>query len=319
MPTPYEPGRRTTPRAGKYGRVMSSMRGQGKRTQICPDVPRLDGKIALVTGGTGGIGAEVVRGLAERGADVVVAARGGAGAEADCAALVRETGRDVSFLRLDLGSVQAVREAVAALTERLNGRLLDIVCANAGMSPSSYSTSVDGHERAFAINCLGHHVLIRDLMARGLLAEKARIVATTGDIYILSDDCTPDFTFRGRGIMAYARSKLGNVWQFQELARRHPELDVVLVHPGVVASGLEGSTTGVVGFVKRLMMASPRQGAQASLIAVTQGLPSGSYFHNMNGIMELAESDPARDTAKAARFWDTLEALSARKPAAAAA
>ncbi|MGD1933382.1 MAG: SDR family NAD(P)-dependent oxidoreductase [Candidatus Phaeomarinobacter sp.] len=323
MPTLYEPTRRATPKSGKYARVMSSMRGQGKRTQICPDSPRLDGKIALVTGGTGGIGAEVVRGLATRGADVIVAARGGASAEKDCAAVARETGRDVSFLRLDLASVQAVRESVAALGERLGethgGRPLDIVCANAGMSPHAHSTSIDGHEQAFAVNCLGHHVLIRTLMDNHLLAQGARIVATTGDIYILSENCTPDFTYRGRGVMAYARSKLGNVWQFSELAWRHPELEVVLVHPGVVASGLEGSTTGVVGFVKRLIMASPAQGAQASLIGATQDLPSGTYFHNMNGVMDLREGDPARDGAKAAAFWDTLEVLSARKSVSAAA
>jgi len=313
MPTEFEPGLTTTPKSGRYSRVMRSLLGQGKRTQLCPDSPRLDGKIALVTGGTGGIGHEVVRGLASRGADVVVAARGGVQADEDCARIAQESGRHVSFLRLDLGNVQAVREATAALQERLDGRWLDIVCANAGIWPNRYAVSPDGYESAFAVNCLGHHVLIRGLMTRAMLADGARIVATTGDIYILSEDCTPDFAYRGGGTRAYCRSKLGNLWQFKELARRHPELDVTIVHPGVVATALEGPSTGIGGFVKRQIMASPEQGAQASLIAATQDLPSGTYFHNMYGVMALRDADPAMDTDKAARFWDLLEGLAASR------
>ncbi|MEO0961430.1 MAG: SDR family NAD(P)-dependent oxidoreductase [Pseudomonadota bacterium] len=313
MPTLFEPGRTTTPKAGKYSRVMSSMLGQGKRTQLCPDDPRLDGKIALVTGGTGGIGQEIVRGLARRGADVIVAARGGAQAESDCRQIAQDTGQHVSFLRLDLGNIQAVREATAALQERLAGRWLDIVCANAGVWPNRHGTSADGFETAFAVNCLGHHVLIKGLMNRAMLADQVRIVATSGDIYILSDDCTPDFTYKGGGTMAYCRSKLGNLWQFGELAKRHPELQVVMVHPGVAATALEGPSTGIGGFVKRQIMASPEQGAQASLIAATQELPSGTYFHNMYGVMALRDQDPAMDADKAARFWDLLETLAASR------
>ncbi len=313
MPTPYDPSRRTVPATGKMARVFSSMRRQKKQTQICPDDPRLDGKWALVTGGSGGIGAEIVQGLAARGANVIVAARGNSDTKAECAKWGAESQRDISFLPLDLGDVQGVREASAALQERLGGQKLDIVCANAGISPNKYGISVDGHERAFAVNCLGHHVLIRQLIDRGLLADDARIVGTTGDIYTLTSDCTSDYKYRGRTPFAYARSKLGNLWHFAELARRHPEYTVITIHPGVVASGLEGSTTGLVGFIKRRMMASPYQGAQASLIAATQDLPSGSYFHNIHGLMELSDTDPARDVEKASAFWDLLEDLGSRR------
>ncbi len=313
MPTPYDPSRRTVPSKGKLSRVMSSMRGQKKQTQICPDDPRLDGKWALVTGGSGGIGEEIVKGLAARGANVIVAARGNAETKGICRKWGEEAQRDVSFLPLDLGDVQGVREASAALQERLGDQKLDIVCANAGISPNRYGLSVDGYERAFAVNCLGHHVLLKQLIDRNLLADGARIVGTTGDIYTLTRDCTSDYKYRGRTPIAYARSKLGNLWQFGELARRYPEYTVITIHPGVVASGLEGSTTGLVGFIKRRMMASPAQGAQASLIAATQDMASGSYFHNMHGLMELSDDDPARDEAKASAFWELLEELAARR------
>ena len=85
------------------------------------------------------------------------------------------------------------------------------------------------------------------------------------------------------------------MWQFLELSTRFPELRVCLVHPGVVATELEGSTDGLAGALKRAFMISPGLGAQASLIAATQPLPSGSYFHNVHGLMNIPETDPATD------------------------
>ena len=309
MPTPFDPNRRRTAPSGRWRRVLGCMSGQQRQTQTCPETPRLDGRLALVTGGSTGIGAALARGLAERGAAVVVLARGGPQTAQDCADWSQSCGAPVTHLPCDLGDMAAVIEAVAALRQRWPGRSVDIVCANAGVWPKRHAKTRDGFESAFAVNCLGHHLLIRALLDRGLLADQTRIVGTTGDIYVLAEDCTPDFAYRGRGLQAYCRSKLGNLWQFGELARRHPTLCVVCVHPGVVASGLEGPTTGLGGVVKRALMISPALGAQASLIAATQPLPSGSYFHNTRGIIDLAPGDPAADRAKAAGFWDVLDGI----------
>ena len=109
--------------------------------------------------------------------------------------------------------------------------------------------------------------------------------------------------------MAYSRSKLGNLWQFAELARRRPKMTVISVHPGVVATELEGGVTGIVGAFKRTFFISPEEGAQAALIAATQPMENGAYFHNTRGRMLLRDEDAAVDARKAAAFWDQLEAL----------
>lgn len=73
--------------------------------------------VAFVAGGTGGIGAAVVRMLAERGSDVAFTYRTShAGAHA-LAAEVKAYGRQVLALRLDLGDEQATAEAVAEASD----------------------------------------------------------------------------------------------------------------------------------------------------------------------------------------------------------
>jgi len=268
-------------------------------TQICPDEPYLDQQIALVTGGTNGIGAGIVKGLKDRGASVMSASRGSKGEhESD------------SFLRLDLGDLAAIKNAVDRLKQTLGNKRLSIVCFNAGISAHNYATSKDGLELTYAVNCLGHHYLFQLLEGRNLLSADATIVFTTGDIYCLADDCTSDFRFKGRGIQAYCRSKLGNLWQMQNLANRYPHYRIVAVHPGVVASNLEGPLTGLKGMIMRALLLTPDQGAQASLIAATQvDIPSGSYFHNTRGLVTLRSDDPANDGKKSAKYITDIEEI----------
>ena len=162
----------------------------------------------------------------------------------------------------------------------------------------------------FAVYCFGHHLLIRRLASRALLKDRANVVGTTVDSFVLAQDCSPDFSFKGHGLQAYSRSKLGNLWQFRELAERYPDLDVIAIDPGVVATGLEGPINGVGGAVKRMMMLSPRLGAQASLIAATQDdLNSGDYFHNKHGRLQLGSDDAVKNAQKSRAFWDTLEEI----------
>ena len=134
----------------------------------------------------------------------------------------------------------------------------------------------------------------------------------TGDIYIRANDCTSDFAYSNTGgMMAYCRSKLGNLWFSAELQRRYPRPEVITVHPGVVASGLGGESTGFAGVMRRLIMVDTETGAQTPLWCATQpGLERGGYYHNTLGRVTLNASDPAADAQRAAAFWCRMEALS---------
>lgn len=279
------------------------LRRQHELTPRCPETPDCSGQLALVTGGGRGIGLETTRGLARRGASVLCASRRDPGAEVPA-----------RFVALDLSDLSSVRRGLEALQRALDGRALDIVVANAGLWPTTHRLSAQGHEIAFATNVLGHHALIRGLQHTGLLAERARVVMVTGDIYVMASDCTPDFHYRGAygGQLAYCRSKLGNLWLVRELAHRHPALHVFAAHPGVIASELAGSSRGLVGALKSAIMLPVEAGAQTSLYCATQpDLPTGSYFHNTMGRVELRLDDPGADAEKSAQLWTLLEQLSA--------
>lgn len=291
--------------------MMSAIWRQAERTPFCPDTPRLDGKLALVTGGNGGIGLEISRGLARRGAEVIIAARDETRAESACRTISEEEGARVSFLLLDLSDLNSVAAATDRLEANRPGQTVDVLVANAGIWPKRHARSAQGHEIAFATNVLGHHVLVRRMIDKAFLTA-SRVIVLTGDIYIMVDECTSDFRYEGVGgaRRAYCRSKLGNLWQVRELQRRYPPLNAYCVHPGVVATNLGGRSDGAGNWFQRAFFLSPVQGAQTSLFCATQpDITRGGYYHNTQGLMELADNDPAADADKAQDLWERLETL----------
>jgi NAD(P)-dependent dehydrogenase (short-subunit alcohol dehydrogenase family) len=288
---------------------------QAARTPRCPESPRLDEELAVVTGATGGIGLEIARGLAVRGAALILPCRSLRKGE-ETARELRSTagaGVRVELVEMDLEDLASVRRGAGEIARAAGGRRVGLLVENAGLWPQRYARTRQGHEIAFGVNLLAHFLLRRELQRLGALAA-GRVVVLTGDIYVLASACTPDFRWKGPlgGMQAYCRSKLGNLWIAAELARRAPELEVRTVHPGVVATNLGGRVGALGGWLKRQIMITPEQGAQMPLVCATQpGLESGGYWHNVHGRMRLSPRDPASDAGAAARLWETCEALAA--------
>jgi NAD(P)-dependent dehydrogenase (short-subunit alcohol dehydrogenase family) len=293
------------------GRMLRPFIGQSRRTPRCPLKPRLENQVALVTGATSGIGLEIARGLARRGAGLVLPCRNLERGRRVAEIIRSESGGEATAVKLEQSDLESVRGAVDATSKLLDGRRIDLLVENAGVWPQRYEATRQGHEIAFGVNVLAHFALRRALQSGDLLRE-GRVVVVTGDIYVLARECTPDFRWQGRrgGMMAYCRSKLGNLWIAAELARRHPELEVRSVHPGVIATHLGGSA-GVLGdWLRRRFMLSPEEGAQTPLLCATQDdLGSGIYVHNTAGRLSFGERDPANDSEAAARLWQICEEL----------
>ena len=91
----------------------------------------LKGHVALVTGGNGGIGLGMARGLAEAGASIAIAARNMEKSEA-AAETLRAVGAEVITIAVDVSSEQSVTEMVAATLDKF-GRV-DSLIANAGVA-----------------------------------------------------------------------------------------------------------------------------------------------------------------------------------------
>ena len=114
--------------------------------------PKLEGKIALVTGASSGIGAEIARRFASEGADIIVNFRSSTEGAEGTAKAIRELGRRVSVERFDVGDSTQVTEAFDRIREQW-GRI-DILVNNAGLSPKRpfLDYSEDQWDRVFATN-----------------------------------------------------------------------------------------------------------------------------------------------------------------------
>ena len=300
-------------------RMLGCYSGQRESVRMCPDLPLLEGKTALVTGPTSGIGRETVVGLLARGAHVVLAGR----SRKKLRVLIQELGKDgfdadrLTPVICDLADLDSVASAVQEINKIFRRKPLHILVENAGIMPTKYDETPQGHEISFGTNVLGHFALRAGLL-RGCLSEKARVIVLTGDIYVFSHSCSADFRWRTPlgGLKAYHRSKLGNFWVARELQRRYPRLNVFIVHPGVVATNL-GLGGAVSRAIKQHLLIDPEAGAQTSLICATQpDLAHGSYYHNVHGEVELTNADPAMNDWEARQFWNACARLSERGEAA---
>jgi NAD(P)-dependent dehydrogenase (short-subunit alcohol dehydrogenase family) len=156
-------------RNGVEGKTMEN---EITRTALRRDAILLTGKVAVVTGGGGGIGRGVALGLAEFGADVAILDVDAARAE-EVAALVREKGRRALPLVADVMDRDAGRAALAQTVETL-GRL-DILVNNAGGTrPNKLIDMTDKQvDRQIDLN-------LKSLVALTQTAAKAMIAGGVG-------------------------------------------------------------------------------------------------------------------------------------------
>jgi rhamnulose-1-phosphate aldolase/alcohol dehydrogenase len=140
---------------------------------LAPPERELARRIALVTGGAGGLGKAIARRIAAEGAHVVVADldEGGARKVAEEIATAAGSGRALG-LRMDVTSEGSVREAFEETVLAYGG--LDILVSNAGIAHSTpvAQLALADWERSFAVNSTGHFLVAREamriLMAQGL-------------------------------------------------------------------------------------------------------------------------------------------------------
>jgi NAD(P)-dependent dehydrogenase (short-subunit alcohol dehydrogenase family) len=289
-------------------------------------LPRLGGRVAVVTGGNSGIGRETVRELARQGARTVIACRDvERGKQAADEISRRITEADLEVRQIDLADVSSVRE----FAEGFDGPL-DLLVNNAGvMAPPRRAVTANGFELQFGTNHLGHYVLTGLLLPALLAATQPRVVTVSsiahhgGRADVLDGNAPGPY----RSQRAYANSKLANLLFAFELQRRAVArglaLTSVAAHPGVSATGLVADPQGIGAnrlvrvTVPPLVTAfsqSAAAGARAILYAASEAAP-GSYtgpqrLHERRGPIGAAEASAlARDEALARELWQVSEEL----------
>ena len=197
-------------------------------TRPTPPARPLDGRLAVVTGASRGIGRATVHSLAELGARVVAGAR----AQDELAALAAEHA-NVHALPLDVADAGSVR-AFADAVHRDHGPV-DVLVANAGIGVFGpiETTTLEDWDRVFAVNVRGTFLVVQAFLA-DLRAQRGHAVLVTSDVSAR--------TFAGGAL--YTASKHAQR-AFARALQMEAEADgvrVTEVRPGVVATAFADGT-----------------------------------------------------------------------------
>ena len=276
------------------------MKHSGGGRWTAADVPDQHGRIAVITGGTGGLGLETARVLASRGAMVVLAGRDLAKLEAAVSQLVSaQPDASVQTAQVDLASLESVRKAAAELVGRYPS--LDLLINNAGLMMPPYGLTKDGYELQFGTNHLGHFVLTGLLMPQLLAAPGSRVVTVSSNAHRAGRINFADLNSarRYRRMTAYGQSKLANLMFTYELQRRlsaaKAQTIALAAHPGTARtdltrhmSALSNAAMGprFASLNSRFVQDAP-MGALPTLRAATDPAAVGGTYYGPDGFGQL--------------------------------
>ncbi|NTY41166.1 SDR family NAD(P)-dependent oxidoreductase [Burkholderia diffusa] len=287
----------------------------------------------IVTGGNTGLGFETAKAIASDPSKLVVVACRNADLGHPAVKQINAIGGKAAFLPLDLSDQASVRRFAGIFREAGLPPLYGIIC-NAGMQNfGAPQKTVEGYETTFAVNHLGHFLLVRLLLED--LSQDGRItIVSSGThdprertgmpppVYKDADTVARDFEANfGAGMRRYTTSKLCNIFFTYELARRLvassdarlSSVKVNAIDPGLMpATGLTRSAPKALQVVAQnllplvgLFRANVHKPATsgARVAALTIGLeatPGGRYFSDGKVVRS---SDLSYDQAKQRELW----------------
>jgi NAD(P)-dependent dehydrogenase (short-subunit alcohol dehydrogenase family) len=300
----------------------------------------LEGRRAIVTGGSSGIGVETARALAHAGAQVTLAVRDLDAGQRTADDIAATSGRgDLAVAQLDLADLASVDAFAAAWSAPLH-----ILVNNAGVMDTPRGTTKQGWETQFGTNHLGHFALATGLYPALVEAGDARIVSVASSGHANSPIVFDDLFFEHREYTpgsAYGQSKTANVLFAVEATRRWAPDGITAnaLMPGGIWTPLQrhwSAEKRAAGEAQAkqaeaagaFRMKTIEQGAATSVFLATspqvEGI-GGRYFEDCNEaeIVEQIQGikgvlPHALDPRAAERLWDVSEALLTQARAGAA-
>jgi NAD(P)-dependent dehydrogenase (short-subunit alcohol dehydrogenase family) len=293
------------------------------------DVPDLSGRVAIVTGANRGLGREVTRYLARRGARVIMACRNEADGEAAAATLRAQEpdGGALEVRPLDLASLASVETFAAGLADE---RRLDLLANNAGLMAVDRGLTAEGFETHMGVNHLGHFALTARLLPLLVATDGSRIVTMSSMAARLGHVDLADLMWERRPYdrwQAYFQSKLANLLFTLELDRRlraaGATTTALAAHPGgsrtslgrrgrswtnrllvpLYTPFLQPASLGALGLVRAATDPAARGGEYYGSLLQVWGPP-----------VREKPSRQARDPQVAAGLWEQSEQLTRCTP-----
>ena len=294
------------------------------------DIPALTGKVIAVTGGSSGLGKETIRQLVQHSPrKVFLAARNETKARGAIKSIIEGLNQriDIEWIPLDTASLPSVKAAAELIKQRCDR--LDVVILNAGIMATPPERSETGHDLQLATNHIGHFLLVKELMP--ILVKTAnhpdadvRIVSVSSEAYnmgpALEKIMSTEKLCAAGPWERYGASKAANILFAAELARRHPQLTSVSLHPGMIKTDLWKHDDQSHSFMKYFMSIfgsflyrTAEEGAHNQLYlaagAQQEDLQNGSYY---TPVGSAKKNKFATDVAGGKKFWEWTENVLAK-------
>lgn len=300
--------------------LMAYLRYANTRARPCTAPDMMKGKTVLVTANDdGGVGEEVARDLAGRGARVMLATPTLARAERQAAAITAFTGNEeVKGLQLDTSSMASVKHFGKQFIT--TEKRLDVLVLAAGRgAPPNRTETEEGLEVTLATNHLGHFLLVNLLLGVLMTSSPSRVVVKASSAHYMLSSITPkDLNFKKGdygALAAYALSQLCNTFMATNLTILTAGSGLVVnsACPGLVLSEPYLSPGGVMAWLYDVGLSfvgrTPEQGAQTLIHAAVsrQGASiSGAFFTDCE---ETKLTGLAADAGLAKKVWEVSEGL----------
>jgi len=256
------------------------------------NIPDLDGKQALVTGGNSGIGYEMALALYEAGATVTIAGRDDQKLSQAAQEINEVAGKgNVETAILNLATLAQVKQFAQSYISTHSR--LDILINNAGVMMPPQSLTDDGYELQFGTNFLGHFALTGHLYPLLKQTPGARVVTLSSGAYKWATDIDYSNLRSEKSydpVREYGVSKLADMWFALELQRKMDQTGTDLyslaAHPGIVRTGLQRHIAATALNTYNDVM-EPWQGALPALFAATSPEAVKAGYYGPDGEKEL--------------------------------
>jgi 3-oxoacyl-[acyl-carrier protein] reductase len=227
---------------------------------------RLDGKVALVTGGSRGIGRACCEALAEQGATVIVNYVKGEAAAREVAAAITEKGGKADVAGFDVADTKATEDAIDALVKK-HGRL-DVLVANAGIAIDGLLLRLKDDEltKLFDTNVRGSITCAKASIRTMMRAKTGRIVFMSSVVGEMGNV----------GQTAYAATKAALLGVTKSLAREYASRNVTVnaVAPGFIDTDMTSTMTPEMKETIAKMIPLARTGTAREVAAAVAFLAS---------------------------------------------
>ncbi|XP_064600612.1 retinol dehydrogenase 11-like [Liolophura sinensis] len=252
-------------------------------TGVCKSTKSLEGKTALVTGASRGIGYQTALALARRKARVIMACLSKRSGESAQASIIRDSGNQHVVLKIvDLSSLRSVRNFADSVIRTENR--LDILVNNAGTSGKITALTEDGLDFTYATNYLGPFLMTNLLLDLLQKSSPSRIVCLTSSAHVVGKIDFEKLKV-GKSVNSgrvYCDTKLAIILFTRKLAKELAGSGVTVnsVNPGSVKTDLTRKHP-IIYTLGYFFFKNPEEGAQTSVYcAVSEEVEgiSGKHF-----------------------------------------